>query len=395
MNLLVTTNARLYKAPGGKYWTPMVYGYSFFKRYLEVFENVILVAHCEECSTADNMNWLRVDGENLTVYEVPFPHGKTDYIKRYFQIKKVLKKIVGLCDAAILRIPDQLAFQIYPLLQKHKVPIGVEVTSDSWEFFDPRAMRGVLRPFLRIIWHINQKKICKKAVGTAYVTKFALQKRYPPMQAILKKGFTTNYTDTDIYRSLIMPPREYTTRKDCYTAIHVSGSISGHAKGHKELIEAVGILATRNIDIKLVLVGAGDLSEDVKELIRTYKIQDRIHLTGRINDVDILRSELNRADIFVFPSYREGLPRVVVEAMACALPCVASDLPGLHELLDESCMVPVQDAESLANKLQEVLTNPERLTQMSKLNVEKVYEYCMEEMSKKRKEFYLRLKECL
>ena len=112
MRLLVTTNARLYKTSDGKFWTNMVYDYKFFLRYLNIFEEVKLVAHVEEIWIKDTSNLVRVDGPGLSVYEVPFPHGKLEYIKMYFKIQKKLKNCFQDCDAAILRIPDQLAFQL-------------------------------------------------------------------------------------------------------------------------------------------------------------------------------------------------------------------------------------------------------------------------------------------
>ena len=53
-----------------------------FLRYLSVFDEIRLVAHTRKCETKEQ-NMLRVDGKNLSVYEVPFPHGKLQYIKMY------------------------------------------------------------------------------------------------------------------------------------------------------------------------------------------------------------------------------------------------------------------------------------------------------------------------
>ena len=88
----------------------------------------------------------------------------------------------------------------------------------------------------------QQKHVCRTALGTAYVTKSAIQERYPPIQAVKNIGFTTSYTDANIDSAAMSSPRRYTTDKRRFTAIHVSGSICGYAKGHKELIEAIGML---------------------------------------------------------------------------------------------------------------------------------------------------------
>jgi glycosyltransferase involved in cell wall biosynthesis len=392
MRLLVTTNARLYKTPSGDYWTPLVYGYDFFQRYLKVFEEIKLVAHCENTEDSFVLGMLKVNGPGMSIFEVPFPHGKKQYIKMYNKVQRSVKKCFQDCDAAILRIPDQLAFQIYPYLRKNKIPVGVEVTSDSWDFFAPGSTNGILRPFLRIMWHLQQRYLCSTAIGTAYVTQAALQKRYPPRQALKGNGFTANYTNANIREEYFYKPRIYNYNKENYTLIHVSGNIGGYAKGHKELIEVIGILNQKGYSLKLVLVGAGSLSPDLSELIDKYNLKDRIRYTGLIINPEELRNELISADIFVFPSYREGLPRVVIEAMACGLPCVATDLPGIKELLDNDCLVPVKNSSKLAHRIEEMIKDPSRLTDISKRNFDKAQEYGLNEIEDKRSEYFNNLR---
>jgi glycosyltransferase involved in cell wall biosynthesis len=219
-----------------------------------------------------------------------------------------------------------------------------------------------------------------------------LQKRYPPLRALMKDGFTTSYTDTNIDEKYLSAPRIFGSDKNEYTAIHVAGSIGGHAKGHKELIEAIGMLTAKGISINLVLVGGGSISQDIKILIDKFNLKGRIRFTGLITNPEELRNELINADIFVFPSYREGLPRVLVEAMACALPCVATELPGIKELLDIDCLVPIKDSYKLMGKIEELIKDPKRLTSISIRNVKKAAEYSLTKMEDKRTEFYTNLR---
>jgi glycosyltransferase involved in cell wall biosynthesis len=394
MRLLLTTNARLYKTDDGKYWTNLVYGYDFFLRYLSVFDEIRLVAHTEKCETKKTENMLRVDGENLNVYEVPFPHGKLQYIKMYRLISHFVKYCAEGCDAAILRIPDQLAFQVYPVLKKNKIPVAVEVTSDSWDFFAPGSVKSILRPLLRFLWYINQRRICANADGTSYVTEFALQRRYPPKRALKKDGFTTFYTCSNLSDTYFGSPKIYSASdKKVYTIIHVSSSIGGHAKGHSELITALGRLHQNGLTANLVLVGGGTLNLEVESLIDKYNYRQNVRFTGLIPSTSMLSDELKKADLFVFPSYREGLPRVVLEAMAAGLPCIATELPGIKELLDDDCLVPVKDINMLESKIKHFLDNPEKLTEKSFRNFKKALEYKSNLIQEKRVEFYRLLKE--
>lgn len=388
MRLALTTNARLYKNPAGDYFTKSVYDYSFFRRYLEVFETVKLIAHVEKLSEMETADMVRVNGENLVVFEVPFPHGKFDYIKKYKVINNALKGVLKDCDAVLLRIPDQLAFQVYESV-KGRIPLAVEVTTHAWEFYKKGNYKNsFFRPFLRLYWDKMQRRICKRANGTAYVTKNYLQERYAP--SIGEEYFTTFYTDTDIDQDwLSVPNRDY--KKKEKTLIHVSTSISGTAKGHKELLVAMGELIKKGYPLKLVLVGSGDLNTANKEIVKEYSLEKCIRKTGSLTKQQIL-AELRNADVFVFPSYVEGLPRVVVEAMATGLACVATDLPGIRELIEAEWLVPVKNSKLLEIKLQKLL-NEELSEGVGFRNREISKEYQIEKIEEKRRAFYQRLKD--
>lgn len=385
MKLLLTTNGRLYKTPEGKYYTPIVYGYSFFQRYLNVFDDIRLVAHVENADLNTVMGMMRVDGPHLEVFEVPFPHGKIGYLKKYTKIKKTLKTCHIGCNVALLRIPDQLAFQVFNSIKK-KIPCGIEVTSNSWEFYAPNATSGFFRPFLRVLWDYQQKKICREADTSSYVTAHSIQKRYPPAEGT----YTTHYSNADpsIYSDCESRDYGYTPLKQ-FSLIHVSGSISGKAKGHHEIVGAITLLKQRGYDVTCTLVGSGNLDEELIAKIRENRL--KIKFAGRLNAQEI-KERFLLSNIFVFPSYREGLPRVVVEAMASGIMCIASDIAGNRELLDHDVLVPTKNENALANKIEYYITHPELMTIQSKRNINESKKYSASELSKLRCEYYDHLK---
>jgi glycosyltransferase involved in cell wall biosynthesis len=90
----------------------------------------------------------------------------------------------------------------------------------------------------------------------------------------------------------------------------------------------------------------------------------------------------------VLPSRTEGLPRVIVEAMARALPCVASNVGGIPELLHPEDMVASNDPGALAAKIKQVLTSPARLNEMSIRNLAKAQEFRPHVLEERRTRFY-------
>lgn len=95
-----------------------------------------------------------------------------------------------------------------------------------------------------------------------------------------------------------------------------------YAKNHDFLLAVFEKLAKKTSNTKLLLVGDGELRANIEKTIETYKIKERVILTGVVNNVS---EYLQAMDVFVFPSRYEGLPVSVIEAQAADLPCFISE----------------------------------------------------------------------
>lgn len=390
MKLLVTTNGRLYKGPDNLYYTPLVYSYDFFKRYLTFFEQVRLVAHVEAAPFEIVNNMLCVSGPNLEVFEMPFPHGKMEYLKAAFSIQNKVRDCIKGCDAALLRVPDPLAFQIFPKLKQLKVPVAIEVTSDPLELYSSLSGKYPMRRFVKWSHFFALRQCCKKANGVSYVTKSYLQRVYPShVSESDVNRFETYYTDAGIQEHH-MERTDIRNRK--IRLLHVSGSLAGKVKGHKELIETFIELRRRGHNVELTLVGANSLDKDIYEILENSGFLKYVFFTGLLN-AEELKNIYSQSDVFVFPSYREGLPRVVVEAMSWGLPCICTDIPGCRELLDESDLVPLRNVSVLVSKLENLFLNAEQLSCKGLRNLKEARLYTVDVIEKKQKEFYSKLRE--
>ncbi len=128
-------------------------------------------------------------------------------------------------------------------------------------------------------------------------------------------------------------------------------------KGYREMIEAVRRLRGDGQEFTFLAAGSGKDEEAIREAIEAEGVSDRFLLLGWRDDVaDLYRA----ADVFVFASYREGLPISPIEAMASGLPVVASDILGCREEIEDGesgLLFATGDAEGLTNRLAQVMAD--------------------------------------
>src|SRR6185369_9527918 len=97
---------------------------------------------------------------------------------------------------------------------------------------------------------------------------------------------------------------------------------------------------------------------------------------------------MDSADVFVHPSHADGLPRAIIEAMARGLPCIASNVGGIPELVGPDELIPPNDPVALADAILALLNDPLRMARISDENSRKAHEYSDEVLAPRRKEFY-------
>lgn len=124
-------------------------------------------------------------------------------------------------------------------------------------------------------------------------------------------------------------------------------------KGLLILLDALAVIRARGVQVELTLVGDGPLRPEIEAAIRRLGIADMITMTGWISEAGV-RHELEESDILVAPSFAEGLPMVVMEAMAAGRPVIATYIAGNPELVlpgENGWLVPAGDVGALADAI--------------------------------------------
>jgi len=133
------------------------------------------------------------------------------------------------------------------------------------------------------------------------------------------------------------------------------------AKGQHLLIHAIADLKTQFPQTTLTLVGDGEDRDSLTQLAEQLNIKAQINFVGSVNQNQIVKY-YNKADIFCLPSFAEGVPVVLMEAMAMEIPCVTTRITGIPELIrhkKDGFLVGAGDSTSLKNGLATLIASPE------------------------------------
>lgn len=159
------------------------------------------------------------------------------------------------------------------------------------------------------------------------------------------------------------------------------------------LLDAVAVCVEAGVDLELVIVGDGKYRQGLQRRASALGLERRVAFRGQLPAGLPIYQELDQADLFVLASRTEGLPRVIIEAMARGLPCIGSVVGGIPELLLADDLVAPGNTQSLASKIQEVVTDPERMARMSARNLEKARSYHGLRLQARRVSFYRRVRQ--
>lgn len=151
-------------------------------------------------------------------------------------------------------------------------------------------------------------------------------------------------------------------------------------KNHEVILRAMGSL--KRTDIHYVICGKGELDQHLQKVAKEVGMEGRLHLLGFRTDA---KEWLKTADIFVFPSYREGLPVSLMEAMAAGLPVVCSKIRGNVDLIEHKkggYMGTPDNVAYFAKAIEQLLLKPELRKRMGTFNQNVIKEFDKSQVEK-------------
>jgi len=402
MRLLVATDVRYVQTPDGRVWTQSGFSAQFWEKYLDAFSSVRVIARMENREALDD-KFYRVDTAAIGFTAVPNYRGPVQYVQVRKRIMQIIRNSVQSADCVLAWVPSRLGTDLVAVSWEANLPYGLEVLGDPHEAFAPGAIRHPLRPVLRYLAARDLRRQCARAAVVNYVTFDRLQRRYPARS----REQTFAVSDVKLGpESFVSRPRENTTNvgrvgaasrpngsvsDECFSLVFV-GTLEQMYKAPDVLLRAVKVLVDRGCAVKLSVVGEGRHRTELEQYSVSLGIDRYVTFLGQLPAGEAVRDQFDKADLMVMPSLTEGLPKALLEAMARAVPCVATNVGGIPELLETEYLVPPGDSHALAEKILEVTRDPSRLILMSKRNLAKAQEYRAELLQNRRMDFYRSLR---
>ena len=149
-------------------------------------------------------------------------------------------------------------------------------------------------------------------------------------------------------------------------------------KNHEQMIKAVEQLVKEHKNVKVLCAGDGPLLDDIREEIKNKNLDNVINMLGFRSDINEI---ISCSDVGMLMSYREGLPRNIMELMAFGKPVIGTNIRGIRDLIDEGengYLVEVGDYMKTYHALDTLINDKELLKKMSKNAFDKVGKYSVE-----------------
>ncbi len=386
--LFVQGGSRIKKDTENNYYTDGNLNNKVWDRYKNYCDELLIALRTEDKVYNVQEAVEKFNGIDLTkskIYEIPDlmrPKSRFFSLKWRKKAKMIIEQAVKDCDKAIIRS----AHNFYTLTaikycRKHNKPYLIEVAGYAFGgYWGHGTLFGKLAA---IPYEILARRAMRQAKYCVYVTNYSLQKDYKCY------GKTLGCSDVELNE---LKEADLQYKLDCLDkkqnkklVMGTIGPVNLKLKGQHDVIEALYKLKKQGIDnFEYQLVGLGDPSY-LYNLIRKYGLESNVKIIGPKPHSEIF-TWLKDIDIYIQPSYQEGLCRAVVEAMSMACPIIVSNAGGNPELASPKYVFKKGNQQQLIEILKKITIDD--LKEEAKRNFSEAHNYRKERLDKIRDDFY-------
>jgi len=335
-------------------YPPKIAGISHYVYNLS--KNLIKKGHNVTVITRGSWRGLkRIFNEGVNIYELPYVPVYPFHIKiQNFLINKLFKFIENGFDIVHIHhpLPPLIHTKLPKIITVHTIKYAesLEVEKIGIRSSGYKLFSKYIFPFEKKI--INSSDVLT-SVSNSISNEIRVHINVKKQIHVLGNGVNTNYF-SPIDRSI---DNNDEVKKPYILYV---GRL-GYRKGLIDLIKSASYVCNSYPEAQFVIIGRGEIEKKLKILVKDMKLNNNFSFLGSVS-MDELLYYYQNATIFVLPSYYEGLPTTILEAMACGLPVIATKVDGVPEIIrdgENGILIPKKNPKTMARAILTLLNDEE------------------------------------
>lgn len=380
-----------FKHADDKYYSSGGLPCTIWSRYTEVLGDITVVGRDGGVLTHADKGFTLSSADGVYFYLLPSIANLKSLLFGNKKVSESIHVLVSQHDALIARLPSRLGVLFIKEAVKQGKPYAIEVVGCPWDaLWNYGGIKGKLfAPYAAL----ELKKLVKNSRFALYVTEFFLQSRYPAYKEAVTT-FCSNVEIPSVERSVLANRLDKIASRSVEQSV-VFGQIANYSSRYKGI--DVAIKALKEADLpswQFKVLGNGDAGY-YKNIAKQLGVADKVHFVGSLPSGDPVFDWVDSIDIYLHPSFQEGLPRALAEAMSRGAPALASKIAGIPELLNESVLISAGDYKALAKKISNMANDKIMQASHAEQNFHKAKGYSKDLLDERRKSFWQKFRECV
>jgi len=349
MKAMFAHDHKFYRDEDGNYYSSGQFPYAIWQRYLAVFDELVVAGRVRTALPGERVEQLDLSsGPRVSFLEIPNLSGPVAMLAARREATRLLKNALQDCDALIAR-GSEIGHRAAAIAEELNLPWAAEVTSCPFNsLWNYGSWQGKL--YAPIAAYMTRRLIWK-APYAIYVAREFLPRRYPCA------GRVVSCSDVQISQSdeqVLEKRKDAIAQRRPPVKIGLIGSLTSKYKGIETAMQAVRLIQSRSAPVELHILGAGDPAR-WQQLATKLGVSAQTFFCGALPSGDPVNAWLDEIDLYIQPSFAEGLPRSLIEAMNRGCPALGSSAGGIPELLEAGCIHHPGDSRALASLLSNAL----------------------------------------
>ncbi|QHW34317.1 glycosyltransferase [Paenibacillus rhizovicinus] len=375
----------------GKFYSGGKLPYAVWERYLAVFDSITVACRGQRTSADADMHGKTLSsGANVDFLVLPSLSNPVNKLTKRGIVEHSLREAISKADAVIARMPSEIGAEAIRVARSLGKPFAVEMVACAWDgLWNYGSAQGKLyAPFS--LW--KTRSLVKRAPYGIYVTEKFLQKRYP-LAGRGVEGSCSNVEIPAVSADVLARRLERIATSPEWNAarpfrIGMIGSLNGKTKGIDTAMRAIARIQRKDLPpFEFHILGDGSVD-------RWLALAEKLGITGIVKFCGVLTSGsavfewLDELDLYVQPSFQEGLPRATIEAMSRACPVLGSTAGGIPELIGADWLHKPGNDKLFAEHLSLAIGNASWMKEQAELNFHTAQKYTKEKLDQQRRAFW-------